>query len=421
MRKGLTPFGVACRAKRALRGLVMADQAKAFRCSVSYISAIERGEREIPSDFPDEFGRWLELPDKEISELRELAAGKRRRTVVVSPSDSERDAVAEQFAKRINSVSREQLQQIRSLLNGADFRSGLSPADARKIANCARACFEVGSQLVMDIIDILENRVPEVDSEFFLQVSQSHNLDAQIAGYAEAIRSTVKKIVLSEHIYEAARAKKPDAHFIVAHEFSHWLLDQGGNFQTYPSFLQLERDIDRIAREFLMPEHIAQQFGSPKSLAFACNVPTEQAEARMKDLGLWPVVETRDRISKGFSQLLSVLKKEPLSDPPPNADFKLIPFPNAYARPKIATSPRRKTRKQYVCAALPLFEYVGQSEPSHSEQALQGPAPKAATGLDYYAMLEALANLSRTHQTTDTSSSSHNIFPIDISEENQED
>lgn len=46
MRKKLIPFGLACRAHRARRRLVMADQAEYFRCSVSRISAVERGEEE---------------------------------------------------------------------------------------------------------------------------------------------------------------------------------------------------------------------------------------------------------------------------------------------------------------------------------------------------------------------------------------
>jgi Zn-dependent peptidase ImmA (M78 family) len=370
----------------------MADQAKVCRCSVSYISAIERGEREIPPDFADLFASWVQLTDGETRQLRDLASRKNKRSIVVTPADSEREAVTDQFARTINSISRERLQKVRSLLNDVDPSVGFSNGDLRKLAACARACFEIGNQLTFDLIDILENKLPQIDPEFFLQVNHDHSLQSQIAGYAEAMKSAVKKIVLSEYIYDGAHQQKADPRFITGHEIGHWLLNQAGNFQSYPSILQIEKDIDRFTREFLMPHDIVERFGTPRQLAFACNVPVEQAEFRMSELGLWPPQQKRDQIAKGFSELLSTLKKEPRKEASSARlpEFRLIPFPNAPVRQRAAAPSSIQRRKKTASASLPLFEFAELSNKQVRS--------------DYYGMLDALSHLSRAHEDSDVTS-----------------
>jgi len=56
----------------------MADQAKALGCTPSYISQIERGEREIPEDYSLRVAEWLQLNEAETNELLEAASASRK-------------------------------------------------------------------------------------------------------------------------------------------------------------------------------------------------------------------------------------------------------------------------------------------------------------------------------------------------------
>lgn len=365
----------------------MADQAEYFRCSVSRISAVERGEEEIPPDFPDQFIYWLQftdeekrkqvtdgeshpqITDEEIVQLRDLAQQKKKRKAAAGAIKRELETAKEQF------------RQMRSLLNATGSSRGFSRGDLSKIASCARACFGLGSQLTFDTVQILENRIPEIDPEFYLEVKHNHDLQSQIAGIAKTFKSQIKTVVLSEYVYKAAHRQKCDARFITAHEIGHWVLNQGGNFQTYPSFLQIEKDVDCFTREFLMPPDIAQRFNSPRQLALICNVPIEQAEIRMSELGLWPTRQEHERVSKGFSKLLSELREKPETAPnKPASEFKLIPFPNAYNKNDSASFQKPRPKKIAI-KNLPLFEYA-----------------ELKARPDYYAMLDVLAKLSGVQQ-----------------------
>lgn len=369
MRKGLTSFGLMCRHLRAGRGLVMGKQAKALGCSVSYISAIERGSRDIPTDFPDKVSQWMALSDSQANELRHLAA-RRRKTIQFTPVDEERSLAATEFANTLNHISVEQIREIRRVLSSKPSRQKLSGGEIKKLAAIARACFELSNRLTFDLIDVLENRISEIEPQFFLEVEANYKLGDQIAAYANTTIEKIQKIVLSEHAYSSAAEQMPEGREIAAHEFAHWLMHSGEKltFQRYKRWpLQCEDEADQFAREFLMPELVARRFDSPNALAFACNVPRSIATKRMLELGLWPAIEKkeieREQVSSGFTELLAILKENSSDDGPkvkavaPTPDFQLIQFP----RSPIRVTPDKKLptpRKLRRVDSLPLFDFA---------------------------------------------------------------
>src|SRR6185295_13692322 len=98
MQTSLIPFGVRCRFHRNRLNYVMADQARELGCSVSAISAVERGDRPIPEGFPVRVANWLKLTDQQTQELIDLANGTRA-VVHIFPKDQERAQLAFDFAR----------------------------------------------------------------------------------------------------------------------------------------------------------------------------------------------------------------------------------------------------------------------------------------------------------------------------------
>jgi hypothetical protein len=93
----------------------MADQAKAFQCSVSFISAIERGLKSIPADQPRKFANWLQLNETAARELVELAKGEKK-VIKFVPRDRARASIAADLAQALNRVPLDKLTSLRDAL-----------------------------------------------------------------------------------------------------------------------------------------------------------------------------------------------------------------------------------------------------------------------------------------------------------------
>lgn len=69
-----TAFAIACRSLRRERGLLMKDQARAFGCSIAYVSAVETGKKgAVPEGFVEQLIAWLKLDDLTTERLRRAA------------------------------------------------------------------------------------------------------------------------------------------------------------------------------------------------------------------------------------------------------------------------------------------------------------------------------------------------------------
>jgi hypothetical protein len=258
MSKDLIPFGICCRQHRLRLGLIMAEQANALGCSVSAISAIERGSRPIPAGYPSEFASWLNLGDIEANELKALAAGERT-AIQISPADPERAQLAFDFAKTLNNLPIEEVRHLRKRLALVGSRRH-SVEDLRRWALLLRSCFELGNKLAFDLMEIIENRMILIDPEFSLEVKPDHALGARAAAHARAVGDLISHITMSESMYDGASRQIPEPYFAAAHELAHWFLNTEGTFTTAGQrvvFQYTEVDADRFAREFLLPKDVA--------------------------------------------------------------------------------------------------------------------------------------------------------------------
>jgi Zn-dependent peptidase ImmA (M78 family) len=171
----------------------------------------------------------------------------------------------------------------------------------------------LGDRLSLDLAAILENKLALVDRNFSLEVRADYEMGDQLSAYSDAMIETVKRIVLSEHIYNSLVRREPNANFVAAHELGHWLMHPSTHAFSSKlhrtRFRSAEDDADCFAREFLMPKSTVSQFSTAGQLAMASGVTRDVAARRLEELGRLKDHSDRDKISRGFHDLVRELGK----------------------------------------------------------------------------------------------------------------
>lgn len=67
-----TAFGKFCRKLRIDNDEIMKDMAEKLGVTASYLSAIEKGKRTIPTDWAEQIAKHYELTEQQINELTNL-------------------------------------------------------------------------------------------------------------------------------------------------------------------------------------------------------------------------------------------------------------------------------------------------------------------------------------------------------------
>jgi transcriptional regulator with XRE-family HTH domain len=383
MKDRLTQFGTKCREFRIRHNLSMGDQAKGLGISVAYISAIERGKRPVPEDYPLEVAQWMSLSEKDSRILRDLASGERT-IVKVFPKSSERALLAEDFARDLNGLSAEGVKQLRLVLEAC--KSGkYSDQEIRERASLVRAAFSLGEQITFDILRIIERQLPGIDPNFSLQVDPDGSLGEYLQIYSDSDGKTINRLVSTEWLYGSAVRGTEDSRFKLAHELAHWILHRHESH----TFLRLSRpgkvissrknaraeyEADFFAREFLMPLGVVEKFKTAELLARNAHVPLWAAKKRMREVQLLTQIE-REEIKRRTAIIEERIR--PLPCPPEAAS--LIELAQANQEPSSAVilhfprAPSAHGRSRIVRAkkkaakGLPLFDYADREQESNCE------------------------------------------------------
>ncbi len=116
----LTSFGKALRKFRVDQGLLLRDMAKTLGVSSAFLSAVETGRKSIPDSFVDKICDAYQFDPQERFDLEEAKANSQKQVRLdlqeVSP---ETRGVALAFAKRFESLSKEDLTKIYAILEKA--------------------------------------------------------------------------------------------------------------------------------------------------------------------------------------------------------------------------------------------------------------------------------------------------------------
>lgn len=113
----LTEIGKELRKLRIDRGERLLDMASRINKSTSFLSAVEVGTKAPPAGLEDEIATAYDLAPDVRANLRRAADRSRRAFTVEANSATARDTAA-MFARKINNLSDQQLEQINSILQG---------------------------------------------------------------------------------------------------------------------------------------------------------------------------------------------------------------------------------------------------------------------------------------------------------------
>ena len=118
-----SPFGDELRRLRREAGKSLADMADALRCSITYVSDVERGKKNPPTEEKiAKLARCLGIPQK-LTELLALAALSRRSFEIAVPAKNEEMALMlAALARRANDGGLDEatIDEIRKLLEKGD-------------------------------------------------------------------------------------------------------------------------------------------------------------------------------------------------------------------------------------------------------------------------------------------------------------
>lgn len=159
-------------------------------------------------------------------------------------------------------------------------------------AQSLRSLLGIPDPDVFNIVELLENELPKVLSDFRMEVAH---------GEAEKVYSTAlpPRIFLEVSLYNSARVGDAKARITIAHELGHLVLHGALQRSKLGDKGEIERNslaesqAHKFALAFLIPMSVARGFNDPKLLSLYCKVDQRAAEARMRDVALMRDVTLR--------------------------------------------------------------------------------------------------------------------------------
>lgn len=140
----------------------------------------------------------------------------------------------------------------------------------------------------VDIVNIVENTLPRVFPPFSLVIESSRGDD--IEAFTEF---DPPKITVREPVYLAAANRDGRARWTFAHELGHLTLHDSAvpmarapieyqRMKNLPAYASAEKQADKFAAGFLMPEAVVKRYNDPISLSSACGVSYQAAKIQLE-------------------------------------------------------------------------------------------------------------------------------------------
>ncbi len=114
----LSKFGMFCRKLRMERGELLLDMAEKLNVTSSYLSAVEMGKRNIPSNWEAEIVKLYNLSENELEELKNCIKDSIReiRMEVFGRKEQDKEILLK-FARSFEEMNDFDKQNILSILN----------------------------------------------------------------------------------------------------------------------------------------------------------------------------------------------------------------------------------------------------------------------------------------------------------------
>lgn len=171
-----------------------------------------------------------------------------------------------------------------------DYRvKGRSTKEIASITLAWRDTLEVGDQWAPSVVGLLELSLPRIIRDFALVVRPDPEM-----GDAEAYTEfDPPHIAVRGSIYALAQRQDGRSRMTFAHELGHLVMHPGAaklrtemapkSPTTIRFFESAEWQARKFAALFLVPDHIAVQFGSAQELAECCKVSMQAAAIRFNE------------------------------------------------------------------------------------------------------------------------------------------
>lgn len=112
-----TKFGEFMRILRVQHHEVMGDVAKLLGVSTPFLSAVENGKKNVPSEWLDIIAEHYSLSNEKIDEMKEAAENSRTQVKInLSKSETYQRETALQFARSFDDIDEETATRILELL-----------------------------------------------------------------------------------------------------------------------------------------------------------------------------------------------------------------------------------------------------------------------------------------------------------------
>lgn len=113
----VTKFGKFLRILRLKNNEIIADMSSKLGISISYLSAIENGKRDIPDNFSDKIINLYSLSGEDISELNEaIDLSLKEAKISLDGLSSKQRELGLLCARKIKELSDEDIKKIKDLL-----------------------------------------------------------------------------------------------------------------------------------------------------------------------------------------------------------------------------------------------------------------------------------------------------------------
>jgi len=171
-----------------------------------------------------------------------------------------------------------------------DYRvKGRSTKEIASITLAWRDTLEVGDQWAPSVVGLLELSLPRIIRDFALVVRPDSEM-----GDAEAYTEfDPPHIAVRGSVYALAQQQDGRSRMTFAHELGHLVMHPGAaklrteisakSSTTIQYYESAEWQARKFAALFLVPDHIAVQFGSIRELAECCKVSMQAATIRFNE------------------------------------------------------------------------------------------------------------------------------------------
>lgn len=113
----LTKFGKYCRKLRIERNEILKDMSEKLGVTVSYLSAVENGNRSIPADWQDKLSQMYALNDLEAHELKiAIIDTNEEIRLKLRKGDITKQEFALKLARKFDTLTQDEIEKISKIL-----------------------------------------------------------------------------------------------------------------------------------------------------------------------------------------------------------------------------------------------------------------------------------------------------------------